>query len=55
MSGPPCKAVLCLEAATAAAAAAIRQVEDGEYGNEEEEAIADCADKFLKDLVRIAE
>ena len=55
MSGPPCKAVLCLAAARAAANATIRQVEGNEYNKEEEAAITECADRFLKDLVRISE
>ena len=55
MSGPPCKAVLCLENAAATAKRAAQQVNRGDYTEEEFENLRICAEIFIKDVMKIAE
>ena len=55
MSGPPCKAALCLTNAASAADELVKQVNDGQYKKEEMEDLIQCADNFIKDVMKIAE
>ncbi len=55
MSGAACKEVLCLANAASTAQQAMRQVIRGDYDKEESNELRVCAEKFIKDVMRIAE
>ena len=53
MSAAACKAAICNNNAAAAADTITQFVNAGEFDDEQLDALADCADKFVKDVLRI--